>query len=94
MADDRVRRPLLLRAVMEILRDTGKRLPPSQVYEALRQRVDLSPFELSLDDSGLPRYERAVGFTTMGASTAGWITKGRGWEITEVSIQVSAPIAV
>jgi 5-methylcytosine-specific restriction enzyme B len=87
MADDRVRRPLLLRTVMEILRDFGKRLPPAEVYEALRQRVDLTPFELSLDNSGLPRYDRAVGFATMGASAVGWITKGRGWEITDLGVE-------
>jgi 5-methylcytosine-specific restriction enzyme B len=93
MPEDRVRRPLLLRAVMEILRDSGKRLTPGEVYEALRQKVDLTPYELSLDNSGLARYDRAVGFATLGAAAVGWITKGRGWEITDLGVEALSTYA-
>jgi len=87
MADESVRRPLLLRTVLEILRDSGRKLSHSEVYDAVHQRVQLTAHELSRDNSGLARYDRAIGFVTMGAATVGWITKGRGWEITDLGVE-------
>ena len=87
MAEDRVRRALLLKTVLEILRDAGTRVPQSQVLEEVRRRVALNPHELSLDKSGLPRYDRAVGFHTGDAATVGWASKIGGWSITDAGIE-------
>ena len=74
MAEERVRRALLVQAAMGILRDAGTRIPQGQVDEELRRRVHLPPQELSVDNSGLPRYARAVGFHTGDAATVGWMS--------------------
>ena len=87
MAEERIRRALLFRTAMEILRDSGTKVPPVQVLEELHRRVPLTPYELSIDKSGLPRYERAVGFSTGDAATVGWASKIGGWSITEAGIE-------
>src|SRR6266568_3727850 len=86
MAEERVRRPLLLRVAMEIVRDAGPKLPV-ELYQELRSRVQLTPYELSVDNSGLPRYDRAVGFMTGDAATVGWVSKINGWSITEAGAE-------
>ena len=78
---------MLLQVAMEILRDSGTKIPQSQVLEELRHRVHLTPQELSVDNSGLPRYERAVGFHTGDAATVGWMSKIGGWAITEAGVE-------
>lgn len=83
MAEEPVRRGLLIRTVLEILRDRGAKIPQAEVYEELRRRVQLTPYELSMDNSGLPRYDRAVGFHSGDAATIGWMSKIGGWSITE-----------
>jgi 5-methylcytosine-specific restriction enzyme B len=87
VAEERVRRAVLLQAAMEILPDAGTKIPQSQVLEELRHRVELTPQELSLDNSGLPRYDRAVGFHTGDAATVGWMSKIGGWSITEAGVE-------
>jgi 5-methylcytosine-specific restriction protein B len=72
---------------MEILRDAGTKLPQPEVYEELRHRVQLNPHELSLDNSGLPRFDRAVGFHTGDAATIGWTSKIGGWSITDAGVE-------
>jgi 5-methylcytosine-specific restriction protein B len=72
---------------MEILRDAGTKLSESQVHEELRRRVQLNPHELSLDNSGLPRFDRAVGFHTGDAATIGWTSKIGGWSITDAGAE-------
>jgi 5-methylcytosine-specific restriction protein B len=87
MAEDHVRRDLLIRTVLEILRDAGTKIPPNQVLDELRRRVELTLYELSADNSGLPRYNRAVGFHTLEAATIGWMSKIGGWSITDAGIE-------
>jgi 5-methylcytosine-specific restriction protein B len=87
MPEDKVRRGLLLKTALEILRDAGTKVPQSQVLEELQRRVQLTPHELSLDNSGLPRFDRAVGFHTGDAATAGWASKLGGWSITDAGIE-------
>ena len=83
MAEDHVRRDLLLKTAMEILRDAGTEVPPRQVLEELRRQGGTHSIELSLDKSGVPRYDRAVGFDTGDAATIGWTSKIGGWSITD-----------
>ena len=87
MAEERVRRGLLLRTVMEILRDAGTKLSQQELDAELGRRVKLNSQELSVDNSGLPRYERAVGFHTGDAATVGWMSKIGGWSITEAGVE-------
>jgi 5-methylcytosine-specific restriction enzyme B len=86
MAEERVRRAMLFQAAMEILRDDGTKIPQVQLLEELRSKVQLTPQELSVDNSGLPRYHRAVGFHTGDAATVGWMSKIGGWSITEAGV--------
>jgi 5-methylcytosine-specific restriction protein B len=87
MAEERVRRGLLLRTVMEILRDAGMKLSQQEVDAELGRRVTLNSQELSVDNSGSPRYERAIGFHTGDAATVGWMSKIGGWSITEAGVE-------
>ncbi|WP_207400764.1 McrB family protein [Actinomadura roseirufa] len=83
----KIRRDLLLHATLTILAEAGERLPHETVYEGVLERVGLSPFELSLDNSGLPRWRRATGFLAGDAATVGWLTKRDGWAITEAGLE-------
>src|SRR5260370_42280020 len=87
MAEENVRRDLLVKTVLEILRDAGTRVPPSQVLDELRRRIELSPYELSVDNSGLQRYNRAAGFHPLEAATIGWMSKIGGWSITDAGTE-------
>jgi 5-methylcytosine-specific restriction protein B len=87
MAEEKVRRSLLLKTAMEILRDAGRKMPSNQVLEEVQRRVDLNPRELSRDKSGAPRFDRAVGFDTGYAATIGWVSKIGGWSITDAGIE-------
>jgi 5-methylcytosine-specific restriction protein B len=87
MAEEHIRRDLLIKTVLEILRDAGTKVPPSQVLDELRHRIELTPYELSADNSGLQRYNRAAGFHTLEAATIGWMSKISGWSITDAGIE-------
>jgi 5-methylcytosine-specific restriction protein B len=87
MADDHVRRDLLLRTALEILRDTGTTMSRPQVMEEIRRRLELTPFELKADKSGLARYDTALGFMIGDAATLGWASKLGGWSITDAGIE-------
>jgi 5-methylcytosine-specific restriction enzyme B len=87
MAEDQVRRGLLVKTALEILRDAGAKLPQAQVLEELRRRVELTPRELSLDGSGRSRWETALGWHSGGAATIGWMSKTGGWSITDAGLE-------
>ena len=72
MAEERVRRGMLLRTVMEILRDAGTKLSQQELDAELGRRVKLNSQELSVDNSGLPRVH------SRGAVNDGQLTAGRG----------------
>jgi 5-methylcytosine-specific restriction enzyme B len=87
MAEDQVRRGLLVKTVLEILREAGTKIPQAQVLEELRRRVELTPHELSLNNSGHSRWETALGWHSGGAATIGWMSKIGGWSITDAGIE-------
>ena len=72
---------------MEILRDAGTKLSQPELDAELGHRVKLNSQELSVDNSGSPRYELAVGFHTGDAATVGWMSKIGGWSITEAGAE-------
>ena len=86
MADNGVRWALLFKTAMEAMRDAGTKVTRTQVLEEIRQRISLTAQEVSVDNSGLPRYERAVGFEVGDAATIGWASKIGGWSITDAGI--------
>jgi 5-methylcytosine-specific restriction enzyme B len=87
MAEDHVRRDLLLKTGLEILRDTGTKVSRSHVMEVVARRLDLTPYEWTADKSGLPRYDTALGFMIGDAATLGWASKLGGWSITDAGIE-------
>jgi hypothetical protein len=72
---------------MEVLRDHGGKVHPSEVQNDIGRRITLTPCELSLDNSGLPRFDRAAGFDTGYAATVGWTSKIGGWSLTDAGIE-------
>jgi len=87
VTEDRVRRSLLIKAAMEVLREHGGKMHPTEVLNEIGRRITLTPRELSLDNSGAPRFDRAVGFDTGYAATVGWTSKIGGWSITDAGIE-------
>jgi 5-methylcytosine-specific restriction protein B len=87
LGGETVRRPLLVRTVLEVLRDTGRPLPPGQAVAAVASRVDLTPAELSVNDSGIPRWETFVRWVSSWAKTVGWMSKHGGWSLTEAGAE-------
>jgi 5-methylcytosine-specific restriction protein B len=87
MAEEKVRRDLLIRTVLEVLRDADGQLSHSEVHDAVRKRIDFNDAELSLNKSGGPRWENALGFKSGDATTVGWMTKRDGWAITEAGLE-------
>ncbi len=87
MAEEHVRRDLLIKTVLEILRDAGTRVPQAQVVAELRRRMTLTPYELSTDKSGNSRWETALGWHSGDAATVGWMSKIGGWSITDAGIE-------
>ena len=65
----------------------GRSFPQQELDAELGRRVKLNYQELSVDNSGLPRYELAVGFHTGDAATVGWMSKIGGWSITEAGVE-------
>jgi 5-methylcytosine-specific restriction protein B len=87
MANERMRGELLLKTGLEVLRDSGTKLPRSQVMEEVRRRLDLTPHELSTDQRGRPGYVNRLGWAIGGAATIGWASKLGGWSITDAGIE-------
>ena len=86
MAEEKVRRALLLKTALEILRDAGTKVLSARYWRVAPQgRTDT--LELSIDNSGEPRRDRAVGFDTGDAATIGWMSKIGGWSITDAGIE-------
>jgi hypothetical protein len=87
LGGETVRRPLLVRTVLEVVRDAGRPLPPGQAVAAVASRVDLTPAELSVNDSGIPRWETFVRWVSSWAKTVGWMSKQGGWSLTEAGAE-------
>lgn len=84
-----VRRPLLLRAMFDVLAEATGPLSASRVRDEVAQRVELNSQELSPNAGGLPRWEVYLRFASTGASKVGWISKRGGWAITEAGLDAT-----
>jgi 5-methylcytosine-specific restriction enzyme B len=87
VADQSVRRALLVRAALEVLRDADGPLEPREAIERVERRVQFTPYELEPSPRGQPRWKVAIGWHTGDAATVGWMTKRGGWSITEAGIE-------
>jgi 5-methylcytosine-specific restriction protein B len=88
--EPQLRRGLLTRTLFEILRATGEPLAPKDALAAVASRVPLNPYELSLNASGIPRYETYLRFASTWGSAVGWMAKRGGWSITEAGVEALA----
>jgi len=72
---DKVRRGLLLRALLEVLRDAETPLPRKEVYARVRDRVSFTEREKSLNASGNPRGDLLLGFRLGGLGRVGLVAR-------------------
>jgi 5-methylcytosine-specific restriction enzyme B len=84
--DTRVRRPLLLRVMFDVLTEASEPIPVTAVLERVADRVELTPIELSKNASGSPRWDTFLRFASGWGSRIGWISKRGGWSITEAGL--------
>ncbi|MBN8645319.1 MAG: Mrr restriction system protein [Planctomycetes bacterium] len=73
-----------LKTGLEILRDMGGRARGTEVLAQIPKRITLTADELSLNESGHPRWETNVRFYSTEPVKAGWLLKSKGyWQLTE-----------
>ncbi|MEV0663576.1 MGMT family protein [Actinomadura luteofluorescens] len=77
----------IFRTAMEILRDEGRPLQPTEVREAVASRVTIDPEHERPNAHGQIRWHSQLGFRTGEAASLGWMTKRNGWAITQAGIQ-------
>ena len=88
MAEEKVRRGLLLKTALEILRDAGTKLQPSQVLE--EHPAPASPHSARTEPGQqrrTPLRHGRSGSTRAFAATFGWASKIGGWSITDAGIE-------
>lgn len=85
---DKVRIAPLLWVCLEVLRDSTRPLPRSEVMDLVEQRVVLSAYErATFDDTGRLRWRNVLGWAAGDAATIGWMSKRGGeWSITEAGV--------
>lgn len=82
-----VRRGLLTRTLFEMLRDAGEPVAPREALARVKSRVQPNQRELSLNDSGFPRFETYLRWASSWSSAIGWMAKRGGWSITEAGVE-------
>ncbi|MGH3923675.1 MAG: hypothetical protein ACRDTT_12545, partial [Pseudonocardiaceae bacterium] len=82
-----MRRGLLARALFELLRDAGEPVAPKDALARVARFAQPNQHELSLNDSGSPRFETYLRFVSTWSSAIGWMAKRGGWSITEAGIE-------
>lgn len=81
---DRIRRGLLLRTLMEVLRDAEVPLPRRAVHGRVHDRMTFTEREKSLNASGRPRGDVHLGYELGGLGTVGFAAQtADGWQITD-----------
>lgn len=79
-----VRSEVLIPELLRLLRDDGGPVPRSSALDRLADRVDLTPYELTLvGKAGKPRWSTFVSWSTSSLRDIGWMEKTpSGWIIT------------
>lgn len=86
-----VRRGLIIRTVLEVLRDSGDFVPRPEIFRRVAERIDLTSDEAALSGKyESPRYTDIIDFKSGNASRLGWIEKhgGAGWRITQTGLTI------
>ncbi|MGB7795116.1 MAG: AAA family ATPase [Pseudonocardiaceae bacterium] len=84
MAEVVVRVAPLLRACLDVLRDSSEPVRGREVLERTAQRVSLTTYEQEPIDRGQPRWENHLRWYTGDVATVGWMSKRDGfWSLTE-----------
>jgi 5-methylcytosine-specific restriction protein B len=92
IASGSVRQSVLMRGLFEVLAEAGSPLKPSDALAAVRDHVGLTDVEQSLNNSGLPRYETFLRFVSSWSNKVGWMSKVKGWAITQEGRRVLAEL--
>ncbi|MGH3941345.1 MAG: AAA family ATPase [Pseudonocardiaceae bacterium] len=87
MPEPQMRRGLLVRALFELLRDAGEPVAPKDALARVARFAQPNQHELSLNDSGSPRFETYLRFVSTWSSAIGWMAKRGGWSITEAGVE-------
>lgn len=87
MPEPQMRRGLLARALFEMLRDAGEPVAPKDALARVADLAQPNQHELSLNDSGSPRFETYLRFVSTWSSAIGWMAKRGGWSITEAGVE-------
>jgi 5-methylcytosine-specific restriction protein B len=86
-----LRRGLIARALVEVLLDHDGPVIAGNVIAAIAGQVELNDRELSLNNSGYPRYDTFARFFSGWMASTGLLDKSEaGWELTELGRQVYA----
>lgn len=81
-----IRRDLILTTLFQVLADEPEPIPVTAALDKVAERVDLTPHELSLNNSGSPRWDTFARFASGWANKIGWMSKRGGWAITETGV--------
>lgn len=85
--ENRVRRPLLLRSLFELLAEQSQPISPDDAIAGAGARVGgLTEYEESRSKSGARRGDTYLRFASGWASKAGWLAKRGGWSITQAGV--------
>jgi 5-methylcytosine-specific restriction protein B len=84
---EQVRYAQMVWEMMHVLQDAAEPLAGSQVADAVRERLQPTPYELERVKSGNVRWDVVFGFRSGEATTAGWMTKQGGWALIEGGIE-------
>lgn len=88
MADEVIRRGLLIRTAMEVLRATEAKTPKAALFARVAELVPPTPFECGLSAKGNPRWAERMDWDTVLLSAIQWITKEPdGWHINPAGIE-------
>lgn len=74
---------VLVHSLLELLKENPEGLAAKDAIAAIRDRVELTDYELGTYNDGSRRYDKVVRFATIDLNKAGWMIKSRGvWFIT------------
>jgi 5-methylcytosine-specific restriction enzyme B len=85
-----VRYPLITWEMMQVLRGAAEPLTSTQVIDAVRSRIEPTPYESERVKSGGIRWEVVLQFRSGDAATVGWMTKQGGWSLVEGGLEALA----
>jgi len=84
---------VLVHSLLELLKENPEGVAAKDAIAAIRDRVELTDYELGTYNDGSRRYDKVVRFATIDLNKAGWMIKSRGvWFITPDGIAALSDI--